>query len=191
VTPPRRAAAVIALTAVAAALGWLLFVGVPRWYAARSASAPAVAVPAAPVEVGRKIKVRLFYVSEDGARLTGVDREVPFGEGTDQAREIITAQVAPVAEPFVSAIPSGTRLRSLFITTHGEAYVDLSREVTSAHPGGTLNEILTVYTIVNALTANLPAVQSVKILVDGKETPTLAGHVDLARPLVKNLTWVQ
>jgi hypothetical protein len=82
-------------------------------------------------------------------------------------------------------------LRGLFMTAQGEAYVDLSREVASAHPGGTLNEILTVYTIVNALTANLPAVQSVQVLVDGKEVPTLAGHVDLGRPLVQNLSWVQ
>jgi len=37
----------------------------------------------------------------------------------------------------------------------------------SAHTGGTLNELLTVYTIVNALTVNLPAVRSVQILVDG------------------------
>ena len=188
---PRRVAEVVGITLVAALLGWVLFVGVPRWYAARSTRASAGAPPSAPVAAGRKIKVRLFYVSEDGTRLIGADREVPFGEGVDQAREIIKAQVAPVTEPLASAIPAGTTLRSLFITAHGEAYVDLSREVASAHPGGTLNEILTVYTIVDALTANLPGVQSVQLLVDGKEVPTLAGHVDLGRPLVKNLAWVQ
>jgi hypothetical protein len=48
-----------------------------------------------------------------------------------------------------------------------------------------------VYTIVDALTANLPAVRSVQVLVDGKEVETLAGHVDLRRPLAKNLAWVQ
>jgi hypothetical protein len=48
-----------------------------------------------------------------------------------------------------------------------------------------------VYTIVNALTSNLPAVTAVQILVDGKEVDTLAGHVDLRRPLAKDLGWVQ
>ena len=33
---------------------------------------------------------------------------------------------------------------------------------------------------------NLPAIKSVQILVDGQEVETLAGHVDLRRPLVKN-----
>ena len=140
----------------------------------------------APPPPGRKIKARLFYVSDDGTRLTSVERDVPYGEGTvEQAREIVNAQIAPVAEPLVSAVPPGTTLRALFVTEQGEAYVDLSREVSAAHPGGSLNELLTVYTIVDALTANLPAVTAVQLLVDGKEVDTLAGHVDLRRPLAK------
>ena len=35
--------------------------------------------------------------------------------------------------------------------------------------------MLTIYTIVNALTENLPAVTAVQVLVDGKEVDTLAG----------------
>jgi hypothetical protein len=31
----------------------------------------------------------------------------------------------------------------------------------------------------------------VQVLVDGKEVDTLAGHVDLRRPLAKNLSWVE
>jgi spore germination protein GerM len=142
--------------------------------------------------VGRKIKAHLFYVADDGLRLTSVERDVAYGEGTlEQAREIINAQVAPVAEPLVSAVPKGTTLRALFLTDSGQAFVDLSREVVAAHPGGTVSELLTVYTIVNALAANLPAVTTVQLLVDGKEVDTLAGHVDLRRPLEKNLTLVQ
>ena len=51
------------------------------------------------------------------------------------------------------------RCARVFITEGGEAYVDLSREARRrAIPAASLNELLTVYTIVNALTANLPAV---------------------------------
>jgi hypothetical protein len=157
--------------------------------AAKPAAAAAPVVPAAP---GRKIKARLFYVADDGTRLTSIERDVAYGEGADeQAREIVAAQIAPVVEPLVSAIPPGTTLRAVFITKSGDAYVDLSREARAAHPGGTVNELLTVYTIVNALTVNLPAVSAVQVLVDGKEVDTLSGHVDLRRPLAKNLAWVQ
>ena len=65
--------------------------------------------------------------------------------------------------------------------------MDLSPEVASAHPGGSLNERLTIYTIVHSLTVNLPAIHAVQILVNGREVDTLAGHVDLRRPLGKDL----
>jgi hypothetical protein len=77
----------------------------------------------------------------------------------------------------------------VFITERGDAFVDLSGEVSSRHSGGSLDEIFTVYTIVDALTVNLPAIKRVQILVDGKEVDTLAGHVDLRHPLAKSLDW--
>jgi hypothetical protein len=188
-----RAAAIGAAVVASAVLIYTMFVWLPRWTTRATTSAVAAPLPpAAPPPPGRKIKARLFYVAEDGMHLTGVERDVAYGEGTvEQAREIITAQIAPVTEPLVSAVPPGTTLRAVFITEGGDAYVDLSREVASAHPGGTLNELLTIYTIVNALTANLPAVTGVQVLVDGKEVETLSGHIDLRRPLAKNLSWVQ
>jgi spore germination protein GerM len=185
---PRRVVAIVGIAAAGVTLFLLLFVGLPRWYSQRAQStAVAAPAPAAPAPPGRKIKVHLYYVADDGLRLTSVERDVAYGEGAlEQAREIVAAQIAPVVDPLVSAIPAGTTLRALFLTDQGEAFVDLSREFASAHPGGTMNELLTVYTIVNALTGNLPAVKSVQVLVDGKELETLAGHVDLRRPLHKN-----
>jgi hypothetical protein len=191
----RRASGVALFLAVVAALAWGLFAGLPRWYAARLRRAAAAMTPIAapqPPPAGPKINARLFYVSEDGTHLTGIDRDVPFGDGpVEQARQIIAAQIAPVAQPLVSPVPPGTTLRGVFLTQQGEAYVDLSHDVSTAHSGGTLDEILTVYSIVDALTVNLPAVKSVQLLIDGKEAATLAGHVDLRRPLAKDLAWVQ
>ncbi|MBA3641820.1 MAG: GerMN domain-containing protein, partial [Acidobacteria bacterium] len=118
-------------------------------------------------------------------------REVPFGEPVvEQARRIIETQLAVSAAPLLSAIPAGTTLRALYISERGDAFVDLSADVTAKHTGGSMDEILAVYTIVNALTVNLPAITRVQILVDGKEVDTLAGHVDLRNPLSKNLAWV-
>jgi hypothetical protein len=186
----RRLVLTAGFTTVAALLVWLMFIGLPRWYGrplTRTAAAPAIAA----AESGRKIKARLFYVSDDGTRLMTVEQDVPYAEQTvDQAREIITAQIAPVIEPLVSAIPPATTLRAVFVTDRGEAFVDLSAEVASGHPGGSMNELLTIYTIVHAVTFNLPAVSTVQLLVDGKEVDTLAGHVDLRLPLAKNLAWL-
>jgi spore germination protein GerM len=188
----RRVATIAALLLVSIAIGVLMLWRSPRLTSRATPRATAAPAPTAPAPPGRKIKARLFYVSDDGMRLTSVERDIAYGEGTvEQAREIVAAQIAPVVDPLVSAVPPGTTLRAVFLTERGEAYVDLSREVMSAHPGGTGNELLTIYTIVNALTVNLPAVAAVQLLVDGKEVDTLSGHVDLRQPLAKNLNLVQ
>ena len=191
---PRRVLAIVGtliFLAVFAAVVFYAKRGLPAW-ARRAPKAVAAAAPAPAAPPGRKIKARLFYVADEGTRLTSIERDVAYGESADdQAREIVAAQIAPVAAPLVSAVPPGTTLRAVFITKSGDAYVDLSREVRSAHPGGSVNELLTVYTIVNALTVNLPAVTAVQVLIDGKEVDTLSGHVDLRRPLAKNLAWVE
>jgi spore germination protein GerM len=187
----RRILAIVALTVAAASTGWLLFVGLPRWYGApaHSTAPPSTAAPAS--EDGRKIKARLFYVADDGTRLTSVDRDVPYADQpADQARRILEAQLAPVTTPLVSAIPAGTTLRALFVGQDGTAYVDLSREVMTAHPGGSDAELLTVYSLVEALTTNLPAITSVQLLVDGKAVDTLAGHIDTRRPIRRADAWV-
>ena len=187
----RQAAIIGGLAAIAALTIWLLFAGLPRWYGRTGAGAGTATAPIATAP-GRKIKASLFYVSDDGLRLTPIERDVAFGEGTvEQARQIVEAQLAPVAEPLVSAVPAGTKLRTIFVTPSGDAFVDFSRELVAGHTGGSTNEMLTVYSIVNALCANLPAVHSVELLVEGKQVETLAGHVDLRRPLEKNLAWVQ
>jgi len=189
---PRRNIAVAGIVVFAAAAAWFLFIGLPRWYAARRAPGAAVstAATAAPAVAIRKITATLYYLSDDGMTLVPAQREIPFGATVvEQARAIIEAQIA-AAPPRISAIPAETKLRDVFITERGDAFVDLSGDIVTKHPGGSLDEIFTVYTLVNALTVNLPAVTRVQILIDGKQVDTLAGHVDLRHPLAKSLEWV-
>jgi spore germination protein GerM len=182
---------VIAVALAAIAGGW--------WLAVRLRGGPAASTPTAatspsglPAAAARKITATLYYVSEDGMSLVGVQREVPYGEGVlEQARQIVAAQMTTAPAPLVSAIPQGAALRALYMTERGDAFVDLSAEVRTMHTGGALDELFTVYSIVNALTTNLPAVARVQILIDGKEVDTLAGHVDLRHPLQKNMKWVK
>ena len=79
---------------------------------------------------------------------------------------------------------------ALYLSELGDVFVDLSEEVTLGHSGGSLEELFTVYAIVNALTTNLPAINAVQILVNGREVDTLVGHVDLQNPLERNMQWV-
>lgn len=176
---------------VIVALTWMIAAIAPR-ARLRSAPAPTSPVVTTPAGPERKIKATLYYVSEDGLSLPGVQREVAFADAIEeQARRIVEAQLADAPAPYASPVPAGTTLRALFIGQRGEAFVDLGGDVRAKHPGGALYELFTVYALVNSLTVNLPAITRVQILIDGKEADTLAGHVDLRHPLQKNLRWTE
>ena len=180
-------------TAIGIALLGLLAWGVTSLLerlAARDRGIAVKAVPPTPPETPH-IAATLFYATPEGDALLPIRREVPLAEGlVAQGRQILLTQIQPPPAPYISAIPAGTTLRAFYVTDKGDAFVDLSG-ISGAHPGGSLTELLTVHAIVNAVTANLPAVQRVQILVDGKEVDTIAGHVDIRRPLTRDTSLVR
>lgn len=190
----RRLIMAAAIGVLAVGLGWVLMVNLAR--VLRSTEpAPGAEVETPPQQTAPpptpavpRITATLFFASEDGRGLVAVQQEVPLAEGTvAQARALVEAQLAAVAPaPLISTIPEGTTLRGVFVSERNEAFVDLDVAVRDKHPGGSMNELFTVYTIVNAVTTNLRDIQSVQILIGGREVDTLAGHVDLRRPLRKN-----
>ncbi|HEX8027784.1 MAG TPA: GerMN domain-containing protein [Vicinamibacterales bacterium] len=190
---PRQWAAIVATAVAALLFGVGLMTGLSRLL---SRPAPQPAITDAPAETPTpagtpavpKIKATLYFMSEDGLRLVPTEREVPLAEGAvAQARSILEAQLtAEAPAPLISTIPKGTLLRGIFVSERNEAFVDLDPAIRTSHPGGTLQELMTVYTIVNSVLTNLPNLQEVQILIGGQEADTLAGHVDLRRPLRKN-----
>ena len=190
-TRPRALQTAAAVLLVGAG-AWAVSAGLDRLAGVRPPPDRPAAAPAAPPPGVPRITATLFYGSADGQTLVPVRREVTLADGVvPQGREILAAQLQPSPESHVSVIPEGTVLRAFYIPDRGDAFVDLSAEVSARHPGGSLTELLTVYAIVNAVTANLPTLRRVQILIDGREADTLAGHVDLRRPLEADLSLVR
>ena len=162
---------------------------VPGEDAAPEDAAPVAAPdPGEGAAVEQKITVKLFFVATDQPALLIEDREVAYSADLPQ-------QVRTVVEELVKGSRTGlgaplapeTRVIDTFVNA-GVAYVDISGEGGKKHPGGSKGELLSVYAVVNSLTANFPAVKRVQILVDDRQAATLAGHVDLTRPLPSDLT---
>ena len=189
--PPRSLTKAVVAGALLIAGGVLVVMAVLPKILSRETVPPAD-TPGTPTSNARRIQATLFYVSDDGAELIQVPREVPFGDTPAlQARYIVQAQLETPAKGFASAIPPGVKVRSLFLGAHHEAYVDLSPEIMKGHHGGSLDEALAVFAIVNAVTSNLPDVSAVQILVDGKEVDSLAGHIDLREPINRANAWIR
>jgi hypothetical protein len=191
--PKRTIWAVVAGGVALLALGvWLVASQLPAWLNSPGTTGPAGPAATTAATGARRITATLFYVSEDGRELVPVTREVLYGSTpAEQARHLIAAQLEPPPSGHLSTIPAGTQVKRVYLAPSGEAYVDLSPEIVKGHIGGVLNEALTVYALVNVITANLADVTAVQILVDGSEVDSLTGHLDLRHPLPKALEWVR
>ena len=141
---------------------------------------------------GNRLKVFIFYQSSRRNLLLPEENEIFRTERlTDQAKQVIELLArGPAGEGAVSALPQGSRLRSLYLFEDGLAVVDFSGEISWAHPGGVWGERASVYAVVNSLVFNFPSIRRVKILVDGREAETLAGHLSLDRPFAMDLSMV-
>jgi spore germination protein GerM len=86
------------------------------------------------------------------------------------------------------SLPKDTKVQDIFISDEGVAFIDFSNTISANHPGGLVNELTTVYSIVNSLTYNIDEIKQVKILVGGVEKETLAGHCLLLLPMQMDLS---
>jgi hypothetical protein len=109
-----------------------------------------------------------------------------------QAREAVAAVLAG-DRGGKAAVLRELKLRALYLDAAGTAYLDLS-PVTAGQKdlrASVQEELLAVYALVNTVTQNFPEVRQVRVLVDGKEAQTLAGHIDLSRSFVKRMDLVK
>lgn len=140
----------------------------------------------------KKQTVYLYFSDEKNMHLVSEDRvlfaaEDPIGIG----RKIIGNLIEGPKENLVRTIPVGTKLNAMYLSNGGTAYLDFSDTIQDQHPGGSRTELLTVFSIVNSIVLNIPQVRDVKILIEGRETLTLSGHIDLTAPLTANMILIR
>lgn len=132
--------------------------------------------------------VVLYFPSANTDRLVKEPREIfDTASPGDRAKQILSDLLEGPNDPAsLPAVPRGVLLREVYVTEGGIAYADFSSDLKFAVRGGSMDEILTVYAIVNSLALNIEEIHKVGILVEGRECDTLAGHLDLRRPLSPN-----
>ena len=157
-----------------------------EWWAGRRGSA--VGKPRlgqSPDMKGDKvITARAYFalVTEKALRLAAVDREVSArAPARALLQELVEGEVPKGCD---RPLPPGVKLRN--VRVEGEiATADFSQELTSKFRGGSDNEGVTVYAIVNTLTS-LPGVNKAQILVEGQRVDTIGGHLDVSEPLASD-----
>ena len=108
--------------------------------------------------------------------------QIPLPSGRQQRTEELLRALFAVYLDKSSPhpLPAGSEVRSVYLVSPGLAVVDLNAAFADAHRSGVLVEELTVTSLIRTISYNTPDVLKVKILIDGKERDTLAGHADLS-----------
>jgi germination protein M len=149
------------------------------------------AAGAAEPEGERRISVRLYFESADQGGLVPEERSVPLaGDLARQIQTVIKELVRGSTTGLMPTLPPEAQVLEAFVSARGIAYVDFSPGIRQAAVGGSQAELVAVYSIVNSVAANFPAVKKVQILIEDKPVTTLSGHVDLSRPLGPDMTFL-
>jgi spore germination protein GerM len=171
---------------IAIGLGWML--------ADRSAEQPGEGPNGSGYKapVLEKRAIHLYFGDDQGRYLTAeqqiVDRSA---DAVDFGRHVLTALLAGPTQGASPTLPKDAALRAFYMLNNGVAYVDFESGSFDHHPGGVETELLSIYSIVNSLVLNVEEIRTVKILIGGQETATLAGHVNMSRPFKADMLWVR
>ena len=129
-------------------------------------------------------QIVLYFTDAEQSKLFAEQREIVREEGLAKAtiRELLKGP-AP-GSSLKAAIPEGTLLNGINIKEDGLCLVDFNAKLIYNLPNDEKAEQMTVYSIVNTL-CQFAAVKEVQILVEGKTVETLAGFMDVSKPLVR------
>jgi len=143
-------------------------------------------------EYGQRDSVYLYFTNMDNFFLYSEQRTFPgHSSALSLGGKIIKALIEGPKKGLVHTMPPETTLKAFFLTEKGVAVVDLSSDIKVRHPGGIQAEIITIYSIVNTLILNIPDINAVKILIGGRESDTLAGHIDIRYPFTADMLLIR
>lgn len=127
-----------------------------------------------------KEKAQIFWAAESGERLEPATVEIPLSaDPVQRAQQVIRALIAAPPSEEQRTLPADAALLEFYLLPDGTAVADFSDTLARATPSGILSEQLVVDSIARTLEANVPGVERLKILINGQEVETLAGHTDL------------
>ena len=178
---PRRVVLIFILLAVAAVALGFYALHLKRKVVEQNANEQQLAVT--PQSNRPPESVTLFVANDNDGSVAKTQASVPMPvERSERARASLRALLAQYLKPdSTHAIGKDSDVRQVFLMDDGTAIVDTNSAFADAHPSSVLADELTVASIVLTLNANDSGITRVKILVNGQERETLAGHADLKR----------
>ena len=174
---------IVALLLAAIALGGYVY------YLKRAAEqrpAPATAPSSVIIEPvsGKMTAVTLYEASDGDGGLHSLTRTLVLpDEKGHRARTILRALTTQYRQAAsLHRISAQGEVLAVYVVNNNLAIVDVETGFASGHRSGIMVEELTMASMAKTLAANVPGVTRMKVLIEGQERQTLAGHADLIEP---------
>lgn len=134
----------------------------------------------------------LYFLDEEHQFLRAEQRTFTKKDTlVEHAKSLVNALIDGPRSKLLPTVPGETRLLALYVTADAVAYVDLDKIISEKHPGGSLTELFTIFSVVNTLALNFKEVERVKILIQGREIKSVAGHIDSRFPFSPNILMIK
>jgi hypothetical protein len=101
----------------------------------------------------------------------------------DKAAALVQELIHGPTARGVRTVPRQTKIIWSKTGEDGLLRINFGSEMIQYHPGGSTAELLTVYSIVNTITTNIPEIKKVQLLFEDKTVETIAGHFDCSVPI--------
>lgn len=136
-------------------------------------------------------EVALYFAEPQGRYLL---RETAGISGCEDDRDCVRALLERlIAGPqgkAVPVLPATTRIEGVELD-NDLVRINFSRHLVDHHPGGSLTELLTIYSLINSLSESFPYLRQLQILVEGEVRHTLKGHVRIDHPIYADYAMTQ
>ena len=166
---------------LAAIVAGAAVIGGGLWYALQREEG--VVVPTAEeTEIAGTRTIDLFFPGAAGT-IEQETREIVGGDFLEEDVRRAVEELIRGGQSGIRPIPPETRLLNVFYDGAGEVTLNFTDHLRTDHPGGSEAEIVTLRCLVSTIGGSFPGVDRVRLLIEGEEAVTLAGHADLRDPL--------
>ncbi len=134
-------------------------------------------------------QVAKIYFSDSQERFLKSEKRFVTKESDNalQAKEIVKALLNGSQNGLVNTFPKGVTVKDVKISDDGVASVNFNKNLLKSYEGSSASEMATIYSLTNSLTQNVSVIKKVKILVEGKEIPSIKGHISTRKAFAPDL----
>ena len=144
------------------------------------------------VVIAEEVPVRevlLYFVEPQGAFLVPEVYEIPVcDEDRDCIYSLFAGLIQGSRQGNLPVLPLETKILTVAVE-NDLVRVDFSKHLVDFYPGGSLTELLSIYSLANSLNENFPYVRQLQILIEGEVRQTLKGHARIDQPIYADFSF--